>query len=94
MFLDEDEDLAHEFYEEYRIQGNVESVVRWSMRRIKDNLRPQVIVCIVNDSFCLTKDNLQYHHFTLTSIFFLYHFSRRVKSHSRLHDYMLTFQFY
>ena len=51
MFLDEDEDLAHEFYEEYRILDHAESVVRWTMRRIKDNLRPQVNMRNLYNSF-------------------------------------------
>ena len=46
MFLDEDEDLAHEFYEECRVLDRpecLEAVVRWTMRRIKKNIRPQVL---------------------------------------------------
>ena len=47
MFLDEDEDLAHEFYEECpimveKIEYSVDTVVRWTMKRIKRNLKPEV----------------------------------------------------
>lgn len=45
MYLDEDDDLAHEFYEECVVSDPVEclnTMVRWTMRRINDNLRPKV----------------------------------------------------
>ncbi len=49
MFFDEDEDLAHEFFEEClvregQIEYSVDTVIRWTMRRIKHNLRPQVCI--------------------------------------------------
>ena len=44
MFFDEDGDLAHEFYEECRVTDSTsyDTVVRWTMRRIKNGLVPQV----------------------------------------------------
>ena len=44
QFFDEDGDLAHEFYEECRIQSN-NGPVRWTMRLLKHKgIRPQVPV--------------------------------------------------
>ena len=41
MYFDEDGDLAHEFYQEERVVNSA-GVVRWAMRRVFDNLTPQV----------------------------------------------------
>ena len=42
MYFDEDGDLAHEFYEEYRVQSEC-GLTRWTMRRLIHNgIRPQV----------------------------------------------------
>ncbi len=41
MYFDEDGDLAHEFYQEARVVSK-SGVVRWSMKRIFNNLTPQV----------------------------------------------------
>lgn len=46
MYFDEDGDLAHEFYEEYRIQSP-QGVVRWTMRLLHhEGIRPQVYILI------------------------------------------------
>lgn len=42
MFFDEDGDLAHEFYQEEMVVNSA-GVVRWAMKRVFRNLRPQVL---------------------------------------------------
>lgn len=47
MFVDEDGDLAHEFYREKRVK-NKRGVVRWIMERISETrLVPQVCSVIM-----------------------------------------------
>jgi len=43
MFMDEDGDLAHEFYQEKKVR-NKKGVVRWIMQKISESqLKPQVL---------------------------------------------------
>lgn len=46
MYFDEDGDLAHEFYEEERLTSST-GVVRWCMKRVIDNLMPQVCLGVL-----------------------------------------------
>ncbi len=56
--MDEDGDLAHEFYQEKRVR-NKKGVVRWTMQRVNNaHLMPQVSISIMVILGLVIKKNL------------------------------------